>query len=402
MTSAPAWLQEPTLQQLFAATKQAGGELRVVGGAVRDHLLGLPVSDIDLASSLLPEQTMAIAEQHGWKCIPTGLAHGTVTLLLPERSVEITTLRRDVTTDGRHAEVAFTDDFRVDAQRRDFTINAMSMDAKGAVHDYLNGQADLQERLIMFIGDAATRIEEDGLRILRFFRFLASHGKPPADAAALAAITKLSSNIGALSGERIAVEMKKLLQLKNPVFALQQMQQCGGVPMVAQADFNIVSLEQLLQQEAQYPLPISPWVRLLAMIAPTQRASTAAWVADRWKLSRAERELLINLAQPIAQISPSIVKEWLRIESRDVATGRLQLGLVDGVIELANAAMLIEVLRNWEIPLFPLTARDLIAHGYTEGKALGDQLRALETAWVGSDYRLDKHALLASIDTAST
>jgi poly(A) polymerase len=401
MESTPTWLLEPALQKLFAATKQSGGELRVVGGAVRDHLLGLPVSDIDLASSLLPERTMEIAAMHGWKCIPTGLAHGTVTLLLPSRSVEITTLRCDVATDGRHAEVAFVDNFAIDALRRDFTINALSMDMRGAVHDYLNGQADLHARRIVFIGDAATRITEDGLRILRFFRFLASHGQPPADAEALAAITNLSHTISTLSGERIATEMKKLLQLANPIFALQEMQQCGVAPMVVNADFTVSNLETLLQHEAHYHSVPSPWVRLLAMIEPNHRSTVAHWIAERWKISRAERDLLTQLAAPVTAISARAAKEWLRMESLAIAEGRLKLALVDGSVTAVDAPRLFALLHGWTAPIFPLTARDLIAAGFTEGKALGDELRRLESAWVASDYQLDKPALLAHLTPPS-
>ena len=212
----PPWLSEVPLQQLFAATRAAGGEARAVGGAVRDWLMGMESADVDVASTLAPEQTIDIAAQNGWKAIPTGIEHGTVTLVLPSRVVEVTTLRRDVTTDGRRATVAFTEDWREDASRRDFTINAMSMDADGTVFDFFDGKNDITQNRVVFIGDAGQRITEDALRVLRFFRFLATHGKPPADAEALASIAAQKSMVESLSGERIANEMRKLLAADAP------------------------------------------------------------------------------------------------------------------------------------------------------------------------------------------
>ena len=216
MTTMPDWLMEKPLQQFFAATRAMGGEARAVGGAVRDGVLGVEAYDVDIASTLLPEQTMQLAADQGWKAIPTGIAHGTVTLVLGERIVEVTTLRRDVKTDGRHAVVAFTDRFEEDAARRDFTFNALYQDSAGALYDYFGGIADLATQTVRFIGDAATRIQEDGLRILRFFRFLATHGKPPADADALAAIGTHKAMIANLSGERIATEMRKITGRRQP------------------------------------------------------------------------------------------------------------------------------------------------------------------------------------------
>ena len=170
--------------------------------------------------------------------------------------------------------------------------------------------------------------------------------------------------------------------------------------MVAHADFTVTHLALLLQHEVQHGLAINPWVRLLAMLAPAQRTAVAAWVTERWKLSRAERDLLISLAAPAAQLSIHAVKEWLRTESLAIAAGRLQLALVDGRVEPAAANELFTIVREWKAPLFPLSASDLIAHGFSEGKALGDQLRTLENAWIASDYQLDKPALLARLTMA--
>lgn len=300
MSDTPEWLHEPALQALLKATQDAGGQARIVGGAVRDFLLGREGGDVDVASSLLPEQTMAIAEQHQWKVIPTGIAHGTVTLVLPTRIVEVTTLRRDVTTDGRRATIAFTDDWKEDAARRDFTINALSMDAQGAIYDYFDGQKDIAAQNVRFIGDAATRIAEDGLRILRFFRFLAVFGKPPADADALAAITASCGMVAALSGERVAQEMKKLLSAHNPAYAVRLMEQSGVAAQVFGRAIDPSRMIRLQMLEGQADYQTSVWARALALL-PQATNEDAIWLSERWKLSRHEAQqvkLLAALNEP--------------------------------------------------------------------------------------------------------
>lgn len=374
MAKHPVWLDEAGLQQFFAATAAAGGEARAVGGAVRDFLMGRASGDVDIASSLLPEQTMEIAAQHGWKAIPTGIAHGTVTLVLPERTLEVTTLRRDVETDGRHAKVAYTDNFAEDAARRDFTINALSMDAGGIIQDYYHGREDIAARRVRFIGDAPTRIQEDGLRILRFFRFLATHGTPPADSDALAAIAAYATMLEQLSGERIAQEMKKLLVAPNAAYALGEMAALG--------------LPQPLTH-AGWPLPpvtgSNPWVTLLSMLVPADRATVAAYVAKRWKLSRAEREQVVFLAS-IQTVDMPQVKAWLRLHPRD---------WVRGAVELAGGDVAMQALaQQWIIPDFPVAAADLLSRGHVPGQALGAALKALEQRWEQADYTLTREQLL--------
>jgi tRNA nucleotidyltransferase/poly(A) polymerase len=291
MSDTPEWLNEPALQLLLKAAQDAGGQARVVGGAVRDFLIDREGSDVDVASTLLPEQTMAIADAQQWKAIPTGIAHGTVTLVLPTRIVEVTTLRRDVTTDGRRATVAFTEDWKEDAARRDFTINALSMDAQGALYDYFDGQKDIAAQHVRFIGDAATRIAEDGLRMLRFFRFLAVFGKPPADVDALTAITDSCAMITALSGERVAQEMKKLLGAHNPAYALRLMQQTGVAPYVFGRTIDPSRMIRLQMLEGQADYQTSVWARALTLL-PNAACEDATWLCERWKLSRHEAQQL--------------------------------------------------------------------------------------------------------------
>ncbi|MES2984467.1 MAG: CCA tRNA nucleotidyltransferase, partial [Pseudomonadota bacterium] len=266
MSELPEWLGEAALQQFFASTKAAGGEARAVGGCVRDFLIGREAGDVDVASTLPPEKTIDIAAQHGWKAVPTGIAHGTVTLVLPQRILEVTTLRRDVATDGRHATVAYTDNWQEDAARRDFTMNALYMDAAGEITDFFNGRTDITAQRVCFIGDAGTRIAEDGLRMLRYFRFLASHGKPPADEAALAAIAAHKHMLTDLSGERIAAEMRKLLTVENPAFALRLLQQSGIAPFIFPCEIIPQRMIRLHMLEVQAGYQTSVWARLVAIL----------------------------------------------------------------------------------------------------------------------------------------
>lgn len=395
MTSAPAWLNEKELQQFFLATREAGGEARAVGGCVRDFLMGIAGGDVDIASTLTPEQTSAIAVKNGWKAVPTGIAHGTVTLVLEKRILEVTTLRRDVETDGRHATVAYTDDWQEDAARRDFTMNALYMDAAGHIDDFFGGKGDLADKRVRFIGDATKRIEEDGLRILRFFRFLASHGVAPADAEALRACHAKREMIAGLSGERIQHEMKKLLRARAPLYALQQLQGIGASALVSGQEWHFPPLEKLLQLEAQHGVEAIPFLRLMAMLPPGKRPEAASWLHARWKLSRQCQHATQYFAATHAPLTTATIKEWLRHEQRPLVIARILLAVVDGTDASALGEYL-ALARDWPVPTFPVGAKDLIARGMKEGVELGNALRALEARWAESDYALTKEELLAA------
>ena len=394
MHEQPTWLADPALQQFFAATKAAGGEAQVVGGAVRDWLLGSDGGDVDVASTLKPEQTMEIAAQQHWKAIPTGITHGTVTLVLPTRVVEVTTLRRDVATDGRHAVVAYTDNWQEDAARRDFTMNALYMNAAGAVTDFFHGQQDLKAQSIRFIGDAATRITEDGLRILRFFRFLASHGKPPADADALAAITAKKDMLAALSGERIAKEIRRLLAVENPTYALRMMKDTGVAPFIFGRAIEPATMIRLHMLEVRADYQTSVWARALALL-PAATAVDATWIIDRWKVSRHEAQQLKLLAS---------MPEFDAAAPRHAHTRLMRLHGAPAYLDwvLTQAALkpgiditpYVALAHDFVPPVFPVTAKDLMAKGMNEGKALGDALAQLEQRWEASDYTLTKAELL--------
>ncbi len=393
MSDKPTWLSEAPLQQLLAATKAAGGEARAVGGAVRDWLMGMESADVDVASTLPPEQTMEIAAANNWKAIPTGIDHGTVTLVLPTRVVEVTTLRRDMTTDGRRATVAFTDDWKEDAARRDFTINAMSMDADGEVFDFFNGRKDIEAQRIRFIGDAAARIAEDALRILRFFRFLATHGKPPADVDALAAIAAHKEMLQQLSGERIANEMRKLLAADAPAYSLRLMSEQGVAPLIFGRSIEPSRMIRLQLLEGQADYQTSVWARAAVILSATM--ADAEWLSNRWKLSRSEAKQLTQLVQMPAfnQSAPRhFHTRIIRLHGAPVYLDWLLTQAASG--QGVDVAPYVQLAHAFVPPIFPLTAKDLMARGMAEGKALGDALSALETKWEERDYLITKEELL--------
>ncbi|HEX7391036.1 MAG TPA: CCA tRNA nucleotidyltransferase, partial [Acidiphilium sp.] len=261
-------------------------EARIVGGAVRDMLAGRPLADIDLASPLPPDEVMRRLAAAGIRAIPTGLDHGTVTALIDNTGFEITTLRHDVSTDGRHATVAFTDDWREDAARRDFTINAMSMDRAGTVFDYFGGRDDLAAGRVRFVGDAATRIAEDYLRILRFFRFLARYGRGEPDAGAIAAIEAHREGLSRLSAERVWQELKSILATPDPRAALRLMAGTGVFGAILPEADDLSGFEAAMARG----MPPDPILRLAALID-----ADGAALADRLRLSEAERVRLAAL-----------------------------------------------------------------------------------------------------------
>jgi len=388
----PLWLHEPDLQQLFARVQAAGGEARAVGGCVRDHLMQRKAGDIDIACTLLPDAMMRLSTAQGWKAVPTGIAHGTVTLVLPQRVVEVTTLRRDVQTDGRHAEVAFSDNFEEDALRRDFTMNALYMDAWGVITDMVGGTEDIEERRVRFIGDAAQRIREDALRMLRFFRFLATHGQPPVDEAALSAIGAQKILLNDLSGERIQQEMKKLLGAHDPSYALARMSVLAMGESLCDAPWQLQLLHPLLQHESQQRLPPNVWVRMMALVPAAQRIHAAQYICQRWRLSRADVQWLEFLTAPPPLNDARQVREALRHYKREWIMAAIMVLALDNP-ELHMPSVM-PIARSFEPPVFPVSARDLLARGMVEGRELGEHLRALEKRWIDSDYKLGRDELL--------
>ncbi|MCA3254523.1 MAG: CCA tRNA nucleotidyltransferase [Alphaproteobacteria bacterium] len=375
MTRLPdlAWLKRTGAKAILAALD--GGETtRIVGGAVRDSLLGLPVSDVDLATRLAPEEVVRRLEAAGIKAVPTGIAHGTVTAVAHGDVVEVTTLRRDVSTDGRHATVAFTDDWRADAARRDFTINALYADpATREIADFFGGLDDLPLRRVRFIGDPRQRIAEDHLRILRFFRFHARFGIGAPDAEGYAACRARANDLMALSRERVRDEVLKLLAVADPVPTLLAMFD-GGIftPVVPELDAGrLPDLTRLIAAETAAREPASALRRLAALLPPD--AALLDGLAARLRLSNLQRKSLVAMAVRLDRV-PS--------DPRPLAYRAGREGAIDALLLADAPSGTIRALDGWERPKLPISGRDLIAMGLKPGPAVAAALAAVERRWV--------------------
>jgi poly(A) polymerase len=347
--------------------------LRWVGGAVRDTLLGNAVKDIDAATRLKPDEVIARLTDAQIRTVPTGIDHGTVTALLPEGPVEITTLRKDVSTDGRRATVAFSDDWREDAARRDFTINALYADpVSGQLFDYFDGLRDLKERRVRFIGDPRERIREDHLRILRYYRFQARFGYT-LDEEAERACAELAPMLKGLSRERVGWELQHLLAVADPTATVQRMYQQGvlGVVLPEAGDHEIVAFEKLVEAERAAALPPSPIRRLAALLPPDSKA--AEQVAARLRLSGAQKKRLGNAAGRGGQPdNPHALAYRL---GREGAIDRLLL------FGESPAAII-----DWSIPRLPLKGGEIVARGVAAGPEVARILQAVENRWIEENF----------------
>jgi poly(A) polymerase len=378
------WQTAEALPRLLAALDAAQGATRFVGGCVRDTLLGLAVSDVDLATRLAPEEVMKRIRKAGLRPIPTGLAHGTVTALIGNRAtVEITTLRRDVATDGRRATIAYTDDWREDAARRDFTINALSADpASLEVFDYFDGLGDLAAHRVRFIGDPMTRIAEDHLRILRFFRFHARFGTGAPDAEGLAACAARANDLMALSRERIADELLKLLAMDDPAATVRLMLANGiFAPVLPEIDAaGTARLGGLPPKEKAAGTAPDPLRRLGALLPPDPEA--AATIAARLRLSKAARQRLVCItgrAEP-APAEPGALAYRVGLAC---AVDRL---LLDEGTDGAAAAEKVRRLAGWLKPQLPVSGGMLVARGLEAGPAVARTLQAIERDWLDAGF----------------
>ncbi len=365
-----AWRHWAGLDALTDALGAAEGDARFVGGAVRDTLLDIPVADVDIATRHPPEAVVARLKAAGIRTVPTGIAHGTVTAILDGRPIEVTTLRRDVSTDGRHAVVAFTDDWKQDAARRDFTMNALYADpATGTVHDWFDGLADLAAGRVRFIGDPLQRIAEDHLRILRFFRFHARFGAVP-DAAGLAACTARANDLMALSRERIAAELMKLLVARDAVTVVRLMVDHGilraVLPEIDAAGADRLAL--LANRERAAAIAPDPVRRLAALLPP----ATADAVGARLKLSNLQRRRLLAATAGPGDEGPRALAYRAGADS---AIDRLLLAGADPV-----------PLRDFTPPRLPIGGGALVARGLDKGPTVAAALREVETRWIAEGF----------------
>ena len=378
LPSAP-WTRREDLAAL--ADILGADSLRWVGGAVRDTLLGAEVKDVDAATPLLPQTVMDLLDRAGIRTVPTGIDHGTVTAILAGGPVEITTLRKDVGTDGRRATVAFASEWRDDAARRDFTINALYADPKTlAISDFFGGLEDLAARRVRFIGDARERIREDHLRILRYFRFHARFGGA-VDAEAEAACAELAGTLKGLSRERVAMELLALLALPDPQPTIARMKDLGVLPVILPeaGKAQIASLAALTALEQRVTAEPAPLRRLAALLPPV--ATLAESVAARLRLSRAQRERLVSLARRI----PADAEDPRALAYREGPANARDRLLLAGADPAA--------LDGWDTPQLPLKGRDIMARGIAAGPEIARILQSVETLWITEGFPDRERAL---------
>jgi poly(A) polymerase len=395
------WMQTASINSLFDALPQ--GSLRFVGGCVRNALWGEPVGDIDLACKLEPDAVVKALKAANIRYVPTGLAHGTVTAVIEGRPFEITSLRRDVDTDGRRSTVAYTTDWAEDAQRRDLTMNALYADQSGRIFDPTGqGLADLKARKFRFVGDADMRVQEDYLRILRFFRFLAVYGgQEKVDAASLKACREHQSGLRQLSVERIWMELKKLLSAKNPVRTCHIMLTNGVLEIVLPEANNVDGLEALVRLEGREGVKPDPLLRIMAMSA--REPLQMALLTKRLKMSKVEATRLRSWADDDAQLSTDMPERQrlaaIYKSGKQVILDRARLRAAGDrdAIQSSRWMVLADLALGWQPPVFPVSGKDLAKAGVPKGPDMGKTLKALEALWIRSGFSSEKPQLLAAL-----
>lgn len=400
------WLQAPATRAVMAAL-EAGepGCARFVGGCVRNALLHEPVEDVDIATTMLPEEVLRASEAAGLKSVPTGLAHGTVTLIAMGRPFEITTLREDVQTDGRHAKVAFTRNWAQDAQRRDFHLNALYADASGQVFDPTGqGLEDLRARRVRFVGDAGPRIREDYLRILRFFRFSAWYGDGPLSPEGLGACTAEKAGLASLSAERVWKELKRLLAAPDPRRAMRAMSEAGilaiCLPEIGAASATpLTALEALIESDFDHHFVPDPLLRLAALL-PEGGWEAAQRLGTRLRLSRQETDRLCAALRPGARIvsflSPREVRRALYGMGREAFADQVRLAWARQARAKAvpQWRALLALAGSWTRPHLPLSGEEILAAGAPKGPLVGKVRDEVEAWWIDCDFPDDRLALV--------
>jgi len=398
------WLREPALGSLLAALNRDGEEARVVGGAVRNALLRLPHGDIDIATTALPREVMRRAEAAGFKSVPTGIDHGTVTVVIAGQPFEVTTLREDVETFGRHATVRFGRDWKRDAERRDFTMNALTLSADGTVHDHVGGLADIAKRHVRFIGDAATRIAEDYLRILRFFRFHACYGEGHPDAAGLHAAIVARAGLEQLSRERVRMELLKLMVAPRAVPALVVMAEVGLIGMVLGGVPYLASFANMAKVEAACGFEPDASRRLGALGVWVAEDAERLW--QRLRLSNAEHARLAAMSDRWWRLSPQIgeakARELIYRCGAAHFRDRALLAWARAEASAHDAAWrdLATLPQRWQAPPFALRAVHFIARGVEKGPSLGAALARAEEIWIAAGFPSERKALNDIINRA--
>lgn len=386
-----SWLTADGAAEVMGALTAEGGKARFVGGCVRDALAGRAVRDVDIATDQRPETVVALLKAAKLKAIPTGIEHGTVTAVAHGKPFEVTTLRVDMETDGRRAVVAFTDDWAEDARRRDFTMNALYCDPDGTVYDPVDGVDDLNAGHVRFIGDPYRRIEEDALRILRFFRFHAWYGKGAMNGPGLAACRDRRADLDRLSVERIRAEMLRLLEAPTPLPTLQVMAEAGVLHHVMPEAGALRCLERLVDMGEGDAL-----LRLASLTS--RRADVLAGLGVRWKLSTRDQARLRRMAAGEADVPSDLSDAEARAQIYWLGPDRFRdLALLDWATDGEDRRALVSLAQAWSVPTFPLRGADLLGQGIPAGERLGALLRVLERQWVEEGFEPGRAELLARV-----
>lgn len=371
------WMTSSAVKRLFKAIPHSQRMLRFVGGCVRDAFMDKPVQDIDLATSYKPEEIIGFLKKEAIKVIPTGLDHGTVMAVLDGQGFEITTLRRDEETDGRRAVVAFTDNWEEDAARRDFTFNALYLKDDGEIYDPWGGIEDLQQGIVRFIGEANGRIQEDYLRLLRYFRFYARFAKQAPDEETLKALTSNKKGLEAISGERIHSELLRLLKIKSPLESLKIMAKTGILEVIThqkELGHSFIKLLSLEQERDQSPCALTRLYTLLNF-----DAQNLEWVIERYKFSKKDSKWLYKLQEMLNEDPAKNIRLRLHFQGKDLTQSWLMASLAKG----ENVPLtLFKTIKNWEHKSFPITGQDLLKQGFKAGPELGAELKKQELEWV--------------------
>lgn len=395
------WLRSGATARVLTLLNSGGEEARVAGGAVRNALLGLPIGDIDIATTAVPEEVIRRAKLAHIKAVPTGVEHGTVTLVIEGQPFEVTTLREDIETFGRKARVAFGRDWTRDAMRRDFTINGLTVTPDGTVHDEVGGRADIAARRVRFIGEPSQRIAEDYLRILRFFRIHAAYGEGAPDRAGYEACIAGRDGLAELSAERIRLEMLKLMVAKGAAEALVAMDDAGLLLRLTAGVVYHGAFANMIVAEQQMGLAPDAILRLGALaVAVTEDAKR---LSQRWRLSNAETKRLDSMGHRwwrAAGMDEAIAQRRLYRLGAARYRDRMMLAWARAGRDAASPSWreLATLPERWTPPMFPLKAADFIARGIAEGPALGHVLTLAEDAWLALQFPLDSAALKTIAD----
>jgi len=391
------WMTARETASVFEALRTAGGEARFVGGAVRNALLGQRVTDIDIATTLSPASAMSALKTASIDTVPTGIEHGTITAIVKGHPFEVTSLRRDVSTDGRRAIVTFTNDWAEDAARRDFTMNAIYADETGCLFDPTGGIADLRAGVVSFVGDPDARIQEDYLRILRFFRFQAWYGKAAPDETALEASARNKAGLKRLSSERVQKELLRLLEAEDPEPALKAMQRFDILEEILPAPLNLERLSRIIAIAKQSNIPRCAVVSLAALLPSEEAANT---VASNLKLSNAHRAQLVGILSDYRKVTPMLssqdVGKLLYRCGKKMFSEMMLLSWADAQGEPAWNAVLARA-NDWIPPVFPINGREVMDGGVEEGPGVGRVLSDLERWWVENEFMPNHEALLAKL-----